>query len=50
MDANLHNDLKLAVIYVAIGLKENIPKEVKKADMTRFHQKETTKQLAAAEK
>lgn len=51
MDVKHNNDLKLAVIYVAIELKENTPKEVKKAETARFHQKETTiREVAATEK
>lgn len=41
MNANICNDFKVAVIYVAIEKKENTHKEVKKIEMTKFHWKQT---------
>lgn len=52
MDVKLHNDLKVGSYYICDHRIEGIiPKEVKKAAMTRFHWKDTTnKEVEATEK
>lgn len=42
INTKLCKDFKVAIICVAIEMKENIPKEVKKVEMARFHWKQTT--------